>query len=82
MMWRAATVQCFRFNGLHRFYGCRPFQVSSLNGYAVSMPAAFLVSWAAPVSVETQNFASVHKESRHDAIVRFDGLRPFDDLKK
>ena len=46
------------------------------------MPAAFLVSWAAPVSVETQNFASVHKESRHDAIVRFDGLRPFDDLKK
>lgn len=42
MMWRAATVQCFRFNGL------KPFLV----------------------------------ESRHDAIVRFDGLRPFDDLKK
>ncbi len=40
--WRAATVQCFRFNGL------KPFLV----------------------------------ESRHDAIVRFDGLRPFDDLKK
>ena len=44
------------------------------------MPSAFnfvegfavLVSMVAPVSVETQNFASVHKESRHGTIVQDD----------
>ena len=30
--------------------------------FLVSMAAPFL--WASPISVETQNFASVHEESR------------------
>ena len=29
--------------------------------------------WASPVSVETQNFASVHEESHHVAILQFYG---------